>query len=105
LSLVNRYKNDRNLPRRDAINRVSTIKNNGGITGAKNPMLNQSISRIIRWYKGRCTFEINRDTKSVLFFWQPGFYDHIIRNTKELNKIKKYIKNNPKKWQNDKYRK
>ena len=32
----------------------------GGITKNMNPMLNENISRIIRWYKGRCSFEIRK---------------------------------------------
>lgn len=42
----------------DAINCVSTA---GGFAGNKNPLLNQNISRVIRWYKGRCTFEIRKN--------------------------------------------
>ncbi len=56
--MINRKKDAIFIDRRDAINRVSTIS---GITGIFNPMLNQSISRIIRWFKGRCSFEINQE--------------------------------------------
>jgi len=34
-------------------------------------------------------------------FWQTRFYDHIIRNDDELIRIRKYIVNNPKQWEND----
>ncbi len=30
--------------------------------------------------------------------WQENFYDHIIRNEKELNRIREYICNNPLRW-------
>lgn len=36
--------------------------------------------------------------------WQPGFYDHIIRNEDELNRIRQYIIDNPKNWNADKNR-
>jgi len=93
---------------RDAINRVST--DNGGVTGKNNPMLHNSISRFIRWYKGRCTFEINKLYKNAInrvsteidFAWQSRFYDRIIRNDIELNKIREYIQINPREWDNDK---
>lgn len=65
---------------RDAINRVSTEDNKkrGGITGENNPMLNpNSLSKIIRWYKGRCTFEIKKQFNPILFAWQSRYYDHI----------------------------
>jgi len=79
----------------DAINRVSTI-NRGGITKHHNPMLHNNLPRIIRWYKGRTTFESRQiDPK---FSWQPRYYDHVIRNETALNNIRRYIKNNPKMW-------
>ncbi len=37
-----------------------STKESGGFAGNKNPMLHDNLSRIIRWYKGRCTFEIRR---------------------------------------------
>ena len=36
------------------------IIHSGGITGSRNPMFHENISRIIRWYKGRCSFEIRK---------------------------------------------
>ena len=109
--------------KRDAINRVSTGKNNvlcrdaiyrvsayrvsayrvstGGITGDKNPMLGQSLSRIIRWYKGRTTFEIRKQQPH--FSWQTRFYEHVIRNEKEYQEIAYYIDNNPLNWKKDNY--
>jgi len=35
-------------------------------------------------------------------FWQRNYYDHVIRNDKELNEIREYIINNPLKWELDK---
>ena len=110
--------------RRDAINRVSTTtsanidntnanntnknseidKNsghikNGGVTGHHNPMIHKNISRIIRWYKGRTSFEIRKFNPD--FAWQPRFHDHIIRDENELFRIRKYIMDNPANWKND----
>ena len=36
------------------------------------------------------------------FQWQPRFYDRIIRNEKELFQIRKYIQQNPLKWEIEK---
>ncbi len=36
------------------------------------------------------------------FQWQRNYYDRIIRNEKELDKIRKYIFENPLKWELDK---
>jgi len=38
-------------------------------------------------------------------FFQPNYHDRIIRNDAEYNRIKNYIKNNPKNWIDDKLRK
>jgi REP element-mobilizing transposase RayT len=71
----------------------------GGITKNMNPMLNENISRIIRWYKGRCSFEIRK--LNINFDWQPRFHDHIIRDSNSFETIKNYIVNNPYSWETD----
>jgi REP element-mobilizing transposase RayT len=72
---------------------VSTEK----LSPAKNPKWkSNSIGSIINQYKRICTLNIkliNRD-----FEWHPRFHDRVIRNNRELNCIRKYIKNNPSKW-------
>lgn len=68
----------------------------GGITGTKNPMLHDNLSRAIRWYKGRTTFECRKILPD--FAWHPRFNDHIIRDGDEFEKISNYIINNPRKW-------
>ncbi|MEH2235225.1 transposase [Nostoc sp.] len=86
----------------DAMNRVSTKgdRQRGGVTGLFNPMLSKnSLSKIVRWYKGRCTFEINQIYQG--FRWQERFHDNIIRNEFALNKIRQYIINNPINWERD----
>ena len=35
--------------------------------------------------------------------WQTSYYDHIIRNEQELLETRKYIDENPIKWELDKY--
>ena len=37
------------------------------------------------------------------FHWQKSFYDHIIRNEHSLFRIQEYIRNNPAKWELDRY--
>jgi len=36
-------------------------------------------------------------------FFQPNYYDHIIRDEQSYQRISEYIKNNPAKWQVDKF--
>jgi REP element-mobilizing transposase RayT len=88
----------------NAINRVSTANasdksKTGGITGVHNPMLHENLGRVIRWFKGRVSYEcrkINTD-----FEWQSRFHDRIIRDDNELNNIRAYIFNNPENWNDD----
>ena len=75
--------------------------NIGGFVGDKNPMFHDSISKIIRWYKGRCSFEIRKSHAS--FEWQSRFHDHIIRNAHSFENIQNYIRDNPEKWKEDKF--
>jgi REP element-mobilizing transposase RayT len=70
----------------------------GGATGKHNPMLSDgSLGQIIRWYKGRCTYEIHQ-RNCHNFQWQERFWDHIIRNEQALQRIRNYIRNNPLNW-------
>ncbi len=73
----------------------------GGVTGVYNPMGRKSLFEIVRWYKGRCSFEINKTNPVENFMWQARFHDRIIRNNNELNKTRQYIINNPEKWEFD----
>ena len=85
------------------MNRVSTEKKKlGGVTGENNPMLNAgSLANVIRWYKGRCSFEIKKQLNPITFAWQSRFYDHIIRKDESLQKIREYIEANPQMWERD----
>ena len=87
----------------DAINRVSTVGSApGGITGGHNPMVQKkSISTVIRWFKGRVTFEAKSLSLSTPFGWQTRFYDRVIRNEEELGRIQQYIHDNPAHWDTD----
>ena len=93
-----------NQTQEDAMNRVSTRGDDqrGGVTGLFNPMLSKnSLSKIVRWYKGRCTFEINQIYEG--FRWQGRFHDNIIRDEFALEQIRQYIINNPINWERDAY--
>jgi len=65
----------------------------GGITGSKNPMLTDSIPKVIRWFKGRFAHDVR--TFNPIFKWQPRYYDQIIQSQKQLEHTREYIKTNP----------
>ena len=56
-------------------------------------MLHRNLCRIIRWYKGRATFEIRKNDD--LFQWQLRFIDRVIGNSNEHEITREYILNNP----------
>ncbi|MBH8577845.1 transposase [Nostocaceae cyanobacterium CENA369] len=101
--IINQIQGDA-IPKQEenAINRVSTKAGGerGGVTGLFNPMLSKnSLSKIVRWYKGRCKFEINQIYQG--FGWQERFHDNIIRDKFALDRIRQYIINNPMNWERD----
>lgn len=58
-----------------------------------------SLSEIIGKFKSFSTRKIReRLAKGDKFVWQKSFYDRIIRNESELYNIRKYIKENPLRW-------
>ncbi|HZK97706.1 MAG TPA: hypothetical protein VFC67_26115 [Prolixibacteraceae bacterium] len=73
----------------------------GGITGENNPMLHDNLSRIVRWYKGRTTFESHKINPN--FGWQTRFYENIIRSEQSYRMKSDYIISNPSKWKDDQF--
>ena len=65
----------------------------------KNPA--QTLGKIIRHYKAKTARMWHQENLSIM--WQRNYYDHIIRNEPDLNRIRQYIVNNPLTWQEDKY--
>ena len=61
----------------------------------------RSLSTIIGSYKSICSKIVNQKYPKINFAWQPRFHDHIIRNEKSYQEIRRYIFENPAKWQED----
>lgn len=62
-----------------------------------------SLGSFVAGFKSITTKRINIFRKTPhAYIWQKRFYDHIIRNEKDLNNIRDYIINNPLKWSLDK---
>lgn len=62
----------------------------------------RSIGAIVGQFKSIATKRINklRGTNGVSL-WQRDYYEHISRHSGDLNRIRQYIRNNPRKWQWD----
>jgi len=60
------------------------------------------LSKIIKWFKQVTTKQLHQASLEN-FKWQKSFYDHVIRNEKDLLRIQEYIELNPYKRKNDEY--
>jgi REP element-mobilizing transposase RayT len=62
----------------------------------------KTIGSIVRGFKGATTKRINqiRETPGTPL-WQRNYYEHIIRDEFDLQRIREYILNNPTNWDSD----
>jgi len=61
-----------------------------------------SLPTIIRSFKSSAGKYVNKVRDSLgTPVWQRNYYEHIIRNDDELQKIREYIRWNPENWQSD----
>ncbi len=60
------------------------------------------LTEIVRALKSFSARRINEKRNAVgKPVWQRSFHDRIIRNERELNKLRNYVNNNPAKWAED----
>jgi REP element-mobilizing transposase RayT len=66
------------------------------------PVKRKTLGRLVGAFKTVSTDRFNEmhGTPGAQL-WQRDFYDHIIRNEDELNKIREYIRTNPLQWDTD----
>jgi len=74
-----------------------------GMGGETPPLRMPTLGQAVAFYKYRTT-KLNNEISGApgRKIWQRDYYDHIIRNEKELDAIRKYIAENPAKWAEDK---
>ena len=66
-----------------------------------------SLSLVIGWFKSITTTDYRRGVALYGWprfpgkLWQEGFYDHIVRTDAVLNRIRRYIAENPGRWRDD----
>lgn len=65
-----------------------------------------TLGQIIGAYKSRVLHECLELAKTKNIFmgrlWQRNYYEHIIRDMDDMNRIRQYIRNNPANWTKDK---
>ena len=77
---------------RDTACRVPTLEHFG------NPVF-CSLPTVVRSFKSAVTKHVNilHNTPGKSF-WHPRYYEHVVRNKKELTSIREYIITNPTRW-------
>jgi REP element-mobilizing transposase RayT len=62
-----------------------------------------SLPTIIRSFKSSTTLRYRLQTGNPeITLWQHNYYEHIVRDEIDLNRIREYINNNPVNWMLDK---
>jgi len=68
------------------------------------PLQQPTLGRIIRWFKTMTTNAYLRGVKNEGWppfrarLWQRNYYEHIMRNSIEIDRIRNYIRRNPQNW-------
>ena len=71
-------------------------------SGFKSP--SNTIGSIIRGFKSAVTKNINKIRNTCgRPIWQRNYWEHVIRDADDLNRIRAYICENPLKWNEDRY--
>ena len=60
-----------------------------------------SLGAIVRSYKSAVSYRINKELNATSI-WQRNYYEHIIRDDREMDNIWRYIESNPANWEKDK---
>ncbi|MBN2424996.1 MAG: transposase [Calditrichaceae bacterium] len=83
---------------------IIIIRDRRGGSRTAPTMKRKPIGRLIGAFKTVSTKHLNQlhNTPGAKL-WQRNYHEHIIRNEHELNRIRKYIRDNPLKWQDDRH--
>jgi putative transposase len=67
------------------------------------PLRKRTLGQIVAYFKYQSTKEMNRieTDKAITKFWQRNYYEHIIRDEKDLQNKTDYIEANPTLWDED----
>ncbi len=86
--------------------RVPTPKANAATLRQPNNIYSQmspqrgTLAVMVRTFKAAVTTQC-RQAQMAYTIWQRNYYEHIIRNERELGILREYIQNNPKRWEID----
>ena len=88
--------------RRGEVASPSMATTRGDMQDGENPPLQPTLGQIVAYYKYQTTKAINL-MRGMLGakFWQRNYWEHVIRNEVEMNRIREYIETNPERWDED----
>lgn len=81
---------------------MSIVETTRRVVSTGSILTSNSLGSIIGQFKSICTKRI-RKAGLEQFAWQPRYYDRIIRDEAELDRIREYIISNPINWNSDEY--
>jgi len=87
-------------PLNNDINNTVGVQNFEPLQNKYQHIIPKSVGSIIRAFKIGVTKWVHKNT-NMHNVWQRNYYEHIIRDEPELNRIRRYIINNPPKWEFD----
>jgi REP element-mobilizing transposase RayT len=58
------------------------------------------LGEVVRTFKAAST-RLIREAGETGFAWQPGYYDHVIRDDADMKRVRSYIRANPAQWDED----
>ena len=62
------------------------------------PVSKPSLGVIVRSLKSATTKQVHELGGHADRLWQPNYYERVVRNEQELNRIRQYIISNPENW-------
>jgi hypothetical protein len=86
----------------DRLANTKTLAGTAGAARLRGTVAPGSLGAKVRAFKAAAARRINarRGTPGAPV-WQPDYYERIIRNDFELDRIRQYILDNPAKWEDD----
>lgn len=92
----------RNSPRNDPNSNDLDLHTDSpmNLGGETPPPRKPTLGQIVAYFKYQSTKEMNRiETENAITkFWQRNYYEHIIRDEKDMQRITGYIESNPLHW-------
>ncbi len=82
-------------------NAMAAETSGGETSGGRTPPLQRpTLGQIVAYFKYQSTKEMNilANTGAVTKFWQRNYYEHVIRNERDLKNKTDYIEANPMLW-------